>query len=223
MNLSKSKNTRAFTLAEIMVAVGIGAFILTALFLSATALKKSMAAVDSYFGTHVQQIRIIDYLSRDVKRSTIVQTSADKLTVKCWIPKYIIKADDPEAIANPSLVGTRRTPVISTRLNVFNVDYGSPNYSVSPPTGVTQVEYYLSGASIVRKENNVVTTIASSTDQLIPEFVDVQSANTEYTISAVTFMPTFKFNSGGSTASDPRRLGTSVYSLAYLRNLRRGN
>ena len=223
MKLIKSKKNHGFTLTEVMVAVGLGSLILTAIFLSATALRKSMAAVDSYFSTHVQQIRIIDYLSRDVKRSTIVRTSSDKLTIQCWIPKYVVKATDPDGIANPALVGTRRTPVITSRLNVYKVDYGTPNYAVTPPTGVTQVDYYLSGTSIVRKEDNVVTTIASSTNQLIPDFVDVEQANTECTISAVTFLPTFILNSGSSTTNDARRLGTSVYSLAYLRNMRRGN
>lgn len=223
MIFTKCRENHGFTLAEVMIAVGIGSFTLSALFLSATALKKSMTAVDRYFATHVQQIRIIDYLSRDVKRSTIVQTSPDRLNVKCWIPNYVIQANDSEALANPSLVGTRRTPVISRRVNVFTVDYGSPNYAVSPPTGVTEVDYYLDGTSIIRKENGAVTSIASSTDQLIPESVDVQTANTEYTISAVTFMPSFISNSGTTSPSDPRRVGTSVYSLAYLRNLRRGN
>jgi prepilin-type N-terminal cleavage/methylation domain-containing protein len=220
MNLIKSRKNRGFTLTELMIAIGIGSFILTTLFLSATALRKSLSAVDSYFSTHVQQIRIVDYLSRDVKRSTIVH-SADRLTIQCWIPKYVVKATDPDGIANPALVGTRRTPVITNKQNVYKVDYGTPNYAVSPPTGVTEVDYYLSGGSIVRKEDGVVTTIASSTDQLIPDFVDVESANTEYSISAVTFLPTFTLNSG--TTNDPRRLGTAVYSLAYLRNLRRGN
>ena len=223
MKLTRSRKTHGFTLAEIMIAVGLGSSILTAIFLSATALRKSMAAIDSYFSAHVQQIRIIDYLSRDVKRSTIVRTSADRLTIQCWMPKYVVKATDPDGIANPALVGTRRNPVITNKLNVIKVDYGTPDYTVSPPTGVTEVDYYLSGNSIVRKEDNTVTTIASSTDQLIPDFVDVDQSNTEYTISAVTFMPTFILNSGSSNSGDPRRLGTSVYSLAYLRNMRRGN
>jgi hypothetical protein len=223
MIVRKARGNLGFSLGEVMLAAGLGSLVLAGIFLSATALKKSFSAIDKYFATHVQQIRIIDYLSRDVKRSTIVQTSVDRLTVKCWIPNYIIKATDPDGLANPSLVGTRRTPVISRSVKGFTVDYGSPNYAVAPPTGVNEVEYYLNGTTIIRKENGDVTSIASSTDQLIPESIDVQTANTEYTISAVTFMPTFITNSGTSSTTDPRRLGTSVYSLAYLRNLRRGN
>jgi len=222
MSFAISRRNAGFTLGEVMLAVGLGTVILAGLFLSATALKKSMSAIDKYFATHVQQIRIIDYLSRDVKRSTIVQTSADKKTVTCWIPNYVVRANDPDGLANPSLVGTRRTPVISSRVNTFTVDYGTPNYAASPPTGVTEVVYYLDGTTIVRKENGVITSIASSTDQLVPESVDVESANTEYTVSAVTFMPAF-ISSGSTSPTDPRRAGTAVYSLAYLRNLRRGN
>ena len=63
----------------------------------------------------------------------------------------------------------------------------------------------------------VVTTIASSTDQLVPTSTDVELANTEYANTSVTFMPIFTSN--GSSAS---RTGTSLYATAYLRNKRRG-
>jgi len=71
--------------------------------------------------------------------------------------------------------------------------------------------------SIVRIENGVVTTIASSTDQLVPQTTDVELANTEYTNSTITFQPVF--TSGGQVAS---RTGTTLCSTAYLRNKRRG-
>src|SRR5437762_2548749 len=71
--------------------------------------------------------------------------------------------------------------------------------------------YQISGSSILRTEDGVVTTIASSTDNLIPETVDVELANTEYTTTAITFKP----------ISVADRNGTVVYSTAYLRNRRR--
>jgi hypothetical protein len=84
--------------------------------------------------------------------------------------------------------------------------------------GGTVVVYTVSGNSITRTENGVLTTIASSTDQLLPNTTDWQLSNTEYTTSTVTFQPIFTVN--GSTA---QRSGTTVYTLAYLRNKRRGN
>jgi hypothetical protein len=75
----------------------------------------------------------------------------------------------------------------------------------------------VNGASIVRVENGVLTTIASSTDQLVPQTTDVELVNTEYTTSSVTFMPIFTSN--GSPAE---RTGTTICATAYLRNKRRG-
>jgi hypothetical protein len=73
------------------------------------------------------------------------------------------------------------------------------------------VVYSINGSSILRTEDNVITTIASSTDSLIPETVDIELANTEYTTTAITFQP----------LSMADRNGTVVYSTAYLRNRRR--
>jgi len=77
--------------------------------------------------------------------------------------------------------------------------------------------YSINGNSITRTENGVVTTIASSTDQLVPSTTDVDLTNTEYATTSVTFAPIFSSN--GSVAS---RSGTSLYATAYLRNKRRG-
>jgi len=63
----------------------------------------------------------------------------------------------------------------------------------------------------------VVTTIASSTDQLVPQTTDVELTNTEYANASVSFLPIF--TSGGSAAE---RTGTTLYATAYLRNKRRG-
>jgi hypothetical protein len=87
------------------------------------------------------------------------------------------------------------------------------NYGASTST----VVYSINGTSIVRIENGVVTTFASSTDQLVPQTTDVEQANTEYANTSVTFQPIF--TSSGSVA---QRSGTSLYAKAYLRNRRRG-
>jgi hypothetical protein len=87
------------------------------------------------------------------------------------------------------------------------------NYGATTST----IVYSISGLSVLRTENGVVTTIASSTDQLVPLTTDVELANTEYTKTSITFQPIF--TSGGAAAE---RTGTTVYSTAYLRNKRRG-
>jgi prepilin-type N-terminal cleavage/methylation domain-containing protein len=208
MKLKSSPKITGFTLYELLIAMSISSVVIGAAMTSGIALQKSFKAVDSYFGTHMQQIRIIDYLSRDVKRGLIVTTSVSPQSVTVTIPNYLIKSGDPEAIANPSLVGTARTPTIAYTASGLQANYGSTT---------STVVYSVNGNSIVRIENGVVTTIASSTDQLVPTTTDIELANTEYTKSSVTFMPIFT-----SSGSQAQRTGTSLYNTSYLRNKRRG-
>ncbi len=208
MKLSTSHKAAAFTFAETLVSLSLSSVILAIAVATGVSLQKSFNAVDNYFSTHMQQIRIIDYLNRDVKRGLIVTTSVDLQTVTVTVPNYIIMSGDSEALSNPSLVGTPRTPTINYTSSGLIVNYG---------TSTSTVAYSISGNSILRTENGSVTTIASSTDQLVPTSTDVELANTEYATSSVTFMPIF--TSCGSAAE---QTGTTLYATAYLRNKRRG-
>lgn len=208
MKLTLSHKVRGFTLAEIMIAMAASTVVFGGTLTSTTALQRSFNAIDNYFATHMQQIRIVDYLARDVKRGLIVTTSVDLQTVTITTPNYIIQAGDPEAVANPSLIETPRTPTITYTPSGPQVNYGNTT---------TTIVYSINGLSILRTENGTVTTIASSTDQLVPQTTDVELANTECTRTSVTFQP--MFTSGGSVA---QRTGTTVFSTAYLRNKRRG-
>jgi len=206
MKLKHHSHQSGFTLAEIMMAMAIAVVIFAAIITASLAMQKTFNAVDNYFATHIQQVRIIDYLNRDVKRALICTVSADQQTVTLTIPKYIIQSGDAEAVSNPSLVGAMRSPTLSTTTSLVN--YG---------TTTSTVVYSINGASILRTEDGAVTTIASSTDQLVPSSTDTQLANTEYSTMAVTFRPIF---TSGNVADE--RTGTTVFSLAYLRNKRRG-
>jgi len=206
MKLTHHSHQSGFTLAEIMMAMAIAVVIFAAIITASLAMQKTFNAVDNYFATHIQQVRIIDYLNRDVKRALICTVSADQQTVTLTIPKYIIQSGDAEAVSTPSLVGTMRSPTLSTTTSLVN--YG---------TTTSTVVYSINGASILRTEDGVVTTIASSTDQLVPSTTDTDLTNTEYATMAVTFHPIF---TSGNVADE--RTGTTVFSLAYLRNKRRG-
>jgi prepilin-type N-terminal cleavage/methylation domain-containing protein len=208
MKLASSQKTSGFTLSELLVTLSLSSVVLAAAITCGVSLQKSFNATDNYLATHIQQVRIIDYLNRDVKRGLIVTTSVDLQSVTMSLPNYLIQAGDSEALANPSLIGTPRTPTISYTSNGWQVNYG---------ISTTNVVYSINGNSIVRIENGVVTTIASSTDQLVPQTTDVDLANTEYARTTVTFMPIF--NLAGNTAE---RTATTLYATAYLRNKRRG-
>src|SRR5437870_9725833 len=180
IELNTSQNLGGFTLSEMLVSLSLSSIVLAAAITAGVSLQKSFTAVDNYFTTHMQQIRIIDYLNRDVKRGLIVTTSVDLQSVTMSLPNYIIQSGDPEAIADPETIGTPRTPTVAYTTSGWQVNY-------SPST--TTVVYSISGNSILRTENGVVTTIASSTDQLVPQSTDVELSNTEYANTSVTFLP----------------------------------
>jgi type II secretory pathway component PulJ len=208
MNLKRHSIPAGFTLGEMLIALGVASVVFAAIITASVALYRSFNAVDAYFSTQMQQLRIIDYINRDVKRATVVTTSADLQSITVTMPNYLIKAGDAEAVANASLIGMPRSPTVTLTVTGPQVNYG---------TGTTTVVYSVSNNSILRTENGQVTTIASSTDQLLPQSTDVELANTEYASTTVTFMPIFTMN--GSAAA---RTGTTLYTTSYLRNKRRG-
>ena len=219
MRRTNQLTVRGFALTELMMAVALGSVILGAVITASLALNRSFAAVDNYFSTHVQQIRIIDYINRDVKRSTISDISADAQTISCWTPKYIIHSGDADATAQN--VGTRRTPSVTKTAYGYQVDYyttATPNGPGGTNTNNSSVVYSINGNSIQRTEDGAVTAVASSTDQLVDQVTDTNLASSGYLSTVVTFLPIFTSN---ETAT--QRAGTTVYSTAYLRNLRRGN
>ncbi|MDQ6908006.1 MAG: hypothetical protein M3176_14380 [Chloroflexota bacterium] len=108
-----------------MVATGITTLLFAVILAASASLNRSYAAADAYFATHLQQIRIMDYLARDVRRSFSVTTTADKRSVTCIIPNYIIQPGDPEAVTDPASIGVRRTPVVVGPVYKAVVDYGT--------------------------------------------------------------------------------------------------
>ena len=253
-----------FTVTELLVAVAAGAVVLAAVTVASVALQKSFSAADKFLGTQMQQIRIVDYLSRDVRRSYIVTASSDLKTITCIIPNYLngnarstptvrttkngTVVSYPKSRTVTDAVTTNASATLTSATAAFtsadigasvagvNIPTGTTIQSVSNATtatlsanatastsnatvtfGATTVVYSISGSSIVRTENGVVTNIASSTDSLLPQTTDVILSNTQYTTTSITFQPTF--TSGGAAAEQS---GTTVFATTYLRNKRRG-
>jgi prepilin-type N-terminal cleavage/methylation domain-containing protein len=274
---------QGFTLVEMLLAVSIGSLMMAAIVAASVCLQRSFTAVDKYFASHVQQVRIIDYLSRDVKRSYIVTASADRQTVTCTIPNYLVdNGSNQPTRATPtlSLVGNKVVanyqastvnnvtttqgstsltcpglalvsshftntnvgqsvagtgiPAGSTIQSVSNCILGkcsqaimsnaasTTNASLTVTIGaLTNVVYSVLNQAIQRRENGGLTNIAASADNLIPMTSDVELLNTEFTQSTVTFLP--QFARGDSTFFANERAGTTIFSLTYLRNRRRGD
>src|SRR5947207_15994902 len=134
MKLNTSQKVGGFTLSEMLVSISLSSIVLAAAITSDVSLQKSFSAVDNYFTTHMQQIRIIDYLNRDVKRGLIVTTSVDLQSVTMSLPNYVIQSGDPEAIPDQDAIGMARTPTIAYTTSGWQV-----NYSPSTTTVVNSI------------------------------------------------------------------------------------
>jgi len=115
---------QGFTIAEMGLAASVGSLMLASIVAASVCLQRSFNAVDNYFASHMQQVRIIDYLSRDVKRSYIVTTSSDLQTITCVVPNYLID--------NGGGQPTRATPILSLVGNKIVA-----NYQATTVTNVT--------------------------------------------------------------------------------------
>jgi len=203
MKIRSLAKIAALSLSEMVIAVAIASTILAVTLTCSIGLQKSLNQIENYSSAHVQQIRIVDYLARDVRRGLSVTSSVDRQTVTISIPKYIYQAGDSD-LPNASKIGTPRPPQ-----RAYVANSGDPNINYASTTST--VQYSVQNSSILRTQDGVLTTIASSTDNLVPETTDVELSNTEYTTTVVTFKP----------ISVADRGSTSVYSTAYLRNRRR--
>ena len=123
---------QGFTLIELMFAVAVGALMMAALVAAAVCLHRSFTAVDNYFASHVQQVRIMDYLSRDVKRSYIVTTSTDLQTVTCIIPNYLVDNGSNQPTRAPITLSRVGNKIVAnyganTTVNNVTITQGSTN------------------------------------------------------------------------------------------------
>ena len=139
---------QGFTLIEMLLALSVGSLMLAAIVAASVCLQKSFVAVDDFFTSHLQQVRIIDYLSRDVKRAYIVTSSTNPQTVTCILPNYLID--------NGSNQPTRARPTLSLVGNKIVANYQA--------TTVNSVTLTQNSANITCPGLSLISTHFSSTN-----------------------------------------------------------
>jgi len=140
---------QGFTLMEMLLALSVGSLMLAAIVVASVCLQKSFVAIDDFFTSHLQQVRIIDYLSRDVKRAYIVISSTNPQTVTCILPNYLTD--------NGSNQPTRAKPTLSLVGNKIVANY-------QPTTTVNNVTLIQNSANITCPGLSLISTHFSSTN-----------------------------------------------------------
>lgn len=193
-----------YTLVEMMVTVLLTSLILAALVSASSSLYKSYNAIDGYTRAEGDQMRISDYIARDVRRSLSVtasgstsitttisgSTSTTTVTVPSLltmtIPDYYDSSNNP------------RDPSLNTTTNA--ISYGTTN-----PT----IRYFQIGTNFYREASGTATYIS----QNVSAFSVAETDLTSNISCTITFLPTFNFFSSANAYT-----GTSVFSTTFLRN-----
>jgi Tfp pilus assembly protein PilW len=156
------------TMPEVMIAAAVASMLSVGLVVAAITMQKNFKASMQYASSQAQQVRLLDYISRDLRRATTASVSNGVLTIT--IPDYYDATGQPR---NPTLFMGR-------------VFYNSPTAAVT-------VRYYQQNGQVIRQEGTTATSIADGVQDFQLSFVN-QGQVVE---ASITFLPTFQQNGQG--------------------------
>jgi prepilin-type N-terminal cleavage/methylation domain-containing protein len=168
-----AERAAGFTLNELLISLSIFSIVSIGLLMGFVSLERSYTATTAFTTNHADQMRISDYLARDLRRAVAVQPAQNDTSI--YIPNYYD--------AN----GAVQTPVLDGKGGVY---YGASGSSM-------KIRYYLSGGTIYRQEGNGTPAILAENVQ---GFVFDVTDTGKVVKTRITFNPRF-VSSGASSAA----------------------
>lgn len=205
-----SVEDRAFTLVEMMVAAAIASMALLAVVTGTIACQKVFSATDGGLKANADQLRILDYIERDVRQAITVSVTNSGQTLTLTVPDYL----DPST-------GQPRLPAIkpSKKSNGApngTVDYGDPNAPITVTyflaDGPAPYSFQANGRYLIRQQNAVQTVISRDCTDLGMAFTD----QTTSVLTSISYAPRFTYQSSAIARSN-----SIVCATPVLRNNRR--
>ena len=191
-----------FTLVEVMVSACVAGVILGGLVLGTVALQTVVSAADEYTRASADQLRVLDYVARDVRRATTVTTSADGKTLTVTLPDYV----DMTVNTSGNPPGLQRIPLI-TPGSQTPVQYGvGPSY-----TPIT-VSYFMTGQSVIRQTGGTQSVISNDPENFQFSCSPAGATNPTQVTTSLSFTPRFSRLSAAGAAG-----GTAI-STTIRRN-----
>ena len=184
----------AFTLVEALVGAAVSSIVFATLATGSIALFKAYKASEDYSTAQTDQLRILDYISRDVRRALTV-------TVASAPAKLTLTLPDQYAAADPDR--TFRAPTLTTQGSFLGATYGTTPVTVS---------YYVMVGNFVRNENGAVTVIATEVSDFQPVF-DAADPAGKTVATRLTFAPIFR-----RILSSDARTATTLTSRVVMRS-----
>jgi Tfp pilus assembly protein PilW len=188
------RGQQAFTLVEAMIGAVVSSILLAALAAGSIALMRSYNASEDYSTAQTDQLRVLDYISRDVRRALTA-------TVTVSPPRLTLTVPDQYAAADPNR--TFKAPTLTTQGSFLGATYGTTPVTVS---------YYVTGSNFVRDESGTLTVIAKGVSDFQPVFDSADAAG-KTVRTTLTFAPIFR-----RLVSSDARTATTLTSRAVMRN-----
>ena len=173
-----------FTLVELLVTMAISAVVLSQLVVATYALQRSFESANYRMSAQEDQLRMLDYVSRDLHMATAVTVQNGGAQMTATLPA-----------ATTSALNLNLGPLLSPLV----ASSGTPAASVS-----TTVTYYAEGGQFVRLAGGVQTVIADTVADL------AFKRDGSFLRMDVTFTPEFS-NSPTVAAQPATRASSSIY------------
>lgn len=162
-----------FALSETLISISVFSAVSIGLLMGFTSLERNFAATTDFATNHADEMRISDYLARDLRRALTVQTTVNDTTLT--IPRYYDESGLPQ------------TPHLDGDGGVY---YGTSGSSVT-------VRYYLANGTIYRREDALAPlAVADNVKDFIFSVTDLGKVVT----TKITFNPTFMASGATSNA-----------------------
>lgn len=146
-----------FTLVEMLISVTIFTLFLAGLVLGTTAFQNLFFAQDNYYQSTDDQMRVLDYIARDVRDALSGTVSNNGQTLTVSLPDYI----------NPT-TNQPRTPTLTAGPLK---SAGNVSYFANSGDSVT-VAYAVSGNTITRTQTAVRSGVTTTTQTILANNVD---------------------------------------------------
>ncbi len=209
MHLKLLRDEQAgYTLAQLMVGVGVASVVLLGLVLGSISLQRSFVGTDQYATAQDAQLRVMDYITRDLRRAKSVSVTPDGSQVSVTVPDYYSAYDSNGNPSTRSNVNSQPLdPVITTSSPVFGSNAPTITYYVDATTQslIRQVNWTAGGTA---KQSS--TTIADAVQSFQLGFTN--TSNSVVTVT-ITFAPILERNSQATA-----RAGTTLSASVTLRD-----
>lgn len=166
----RSGARRALTQVEMLVTLAVVSILCAAIVVGTILIQRSFRASEKYVAKEASQMRLLDYLSLDLRRALTVHANNQSGTIELTMPDFY-QSD-----------GTPRMPTIKSGM----AHYGNPSAPV-------RVRYYRSNGRLIREQNSEVTNVAGDVEDFNVSFRD----EGQVIEVRVSFIPTFR-PAGGS-------------------------